>query len=64
MQALLVEELQVVAKNRDLRALVLAGAGRAFSAGGDRAILQQMAEVVQHIAQLCVGRMAALGLEP
>jgi enoyl-CoA hydratase/carnithine racemase len=34
MQELLLEELRAAAKNKDLRVLILTGAGRSFSAGG------------------------------
>lgn len=44
LQRQLLAEMQSVAKDPAIRVLILTGAGRAFSAGGDRAILQAMAE--------------------
>ena len=44
MQRRILEELEAVSKDQTVRVLVMTGAGRAFSAGGDREILRQMAE--------------------
>jgi enoyl-CoA hydratase len=43
MQEALVHELRGVADDAEARVLILTGAGRAFSAGGDREILRQIA---------------------
>jgi enoyl-CoA hydratase len=44
MQERLLESIQAVANDSGARALILTGAGRAFSAGGDRDILRKIAE--------------------